>query len=113
MENKKIFYILDDNGRIVDCIIGDESKKQVAISTKEFIEKNNYSEWIKYRIIDLPLEGSIHKDHVNIITTIKLNGQPCRAIANNFYNIIEIVESYLTLENDYRHFDFTCEFVRV
>lgn len=112
MEDQKVFIITNDNGRYEDIIIGDESRRQTALATKDYIEKRNDSEWTKYRIVELPLEGKIHKDRVNIITTIKLNNIPFRAIANNFYNVTEIVESYMNLENSYRHYTYHTEFIK-
>ena len=113
MEHLKVFYITNDNGQILDLIVGDDSKRQVAIATKQFIDEDDDNEWIKTRVIELPLEGIIHKGHVNILTTIKLNNIPCRAIANNFYNLVDIIEEYMNLENDYRKFSFQAEFIKL
>ena len=112
MEDLKIFYITNDNGEIFDLIIGDDSKRQVAIATKQFIDENNDNEWLKTRIVELDLEGKIHKGHINILTTIKLNNIPCRVIANNFYNLVEIIEEYMNLENDYRKFTFSTDYIK-
>ena len=112
MDNLKVFYVTDDNGEIFDLIIGDDSKRQVAEATKQFIDGDNDNEWLKTRIVELLLEGIIHKGHVNILTTIKLNNIPCRVIANNFYNLVEIVESYMNLENDYRKFTFSTDYIK-
>lgn len=113
MDNQRIYFITDDNGRIVDCIIGDESKRELTKKTKEFIEKDTEREWIKHRIVELPLEGKIHNGHINIITTIKLNNIPFRAIANNFYNLIEIIESYMNLDDEYRKFSYYTNFIKL
>ena len=113
MEHLKVFYITNDNGEIFDLIIGDDSKRQVAIATKQFVDEDNDNEWLKTRVVELPLEGIIHKGHVNILTTIKLNNIPCRAIVNNFYNLVETIESYMNLENDYRKFSFQAEFIKL
>ena len=113
MENLKVFYVTDDNGEILDLIIGDDSKRQVAEATKQFVDEDNDNEWLKTRVVELPLEGIIHKGRVNIITTIKLNNIPCRVIANNFYNLVEIVESYMELENDWRKFTFSTDYIRL
>ena len=113
MEDLKIFYIIDDNGEILDLIIGDDSKRQLVEATKQFVDEDNDNEWLKTRVVELPLEGKIHKRHINILTTIKLNNIPCRVIANNFYNLVEIVESYMELENDYRKFSFQAEFIKL
>lgn len=113
----KAYYIVDDNGRVEDLIIGQEDEKQMVLEIKDCIEKRNDSEWIKYRVIELPielpLEGIIHNGNINIITTIKLNNIPCRAILNNFYNLVEIVEGYMSLENDYRKFTYHTEFIKI
>ena len=112
MEDLKIFYITNDNGEIFDLIIGDDSKRQVVIATKQFIDEDNDNEWLKTRIVEVPLEGEIHSGHINILTTIKLNNIPCRAIVNNFYNLVEIIEGYMNLEDDYRKFSFSSEFIK-
>ena len=112
MEHLKVFYITNDNGEIFDLIIGDDSKRQVAIATKQFIDEDNDNEWLKTRVVELPLEGIIHKGHINILTTIKLNNIPCRVIANNFYNLVEIIEEYMNLENDYRKFTFSTDYIK-
>lgn len=113
MGDQKVFIITNDNGRYEDMIIGDENLRQVALSTKDYIEKRNDLEWTKYRVVELPLEGKIHNGNVNIITTIKLNNIPFRAIANNFYNVTEILESYMKLENSYRHYTYHTEFIKI
>ena len=114
MENLKVFYITYDNWKYYDDpIIGDSSKRQVAVATKQFIDEDNDNEWLKTRVVELPLEGIIHKGHINIITTIKLNTSPCRVIANNFYHLVEIIESYMELENDWRKFMLSTDYIKL
>lgn len=113
MVDQKVFIITDDNGRYEDVIIGDDSSRQTAICTKDYIEKRNDLEWTKYRVVELPLEGKIHNGSVNIITTIKLNNIPFRAMANNFYNIVEVIENYMGLEDDYKKFSYHTEFIKM
>ena len=110
MENQKIFYITNDK-EIFDIIIGNENMRNIALATKDIVQKSN--EHLRVRVIELLLEGILHKDRTNMITTIKLNGKPCRAIANNFYNLVEIVESYANLQNDYRKFDYEVKFIKM
>lgn len=111
--DEKIYIITDDNGRYLDILIGDSGMRQVAESTKEFIEKKNDNDFIKYRIVELPLEGKIHKGHTNIITTIRLNNIPFRAICNNLYNLVEIIDNYMNSNNDYRKYTYHCEFIKI
>lgn len=109
---EKAFYIVDDNGEIKDIIIGDDSKRQVAETTLDYILKTDDS-WLKHRIVELEIEGYINKGHVNVLTTIKMNNIPIRAIVNDFKNITTIVESYMTLENDYRKYTFNTEYIKI
>ena len=113
MEYNKVWLITDDNGRYYDILVGDDNLKQTVLTTKYYIEKDNEIKWVKLRIVQLPLEGKIHRGHTNIITTIKLNNIPIRAIANNFYNLTEIVEGYMSIEDEYRKYNYHTEFIKI
>jgi hypothetical protein len=113
VDKLKAYYIVDDNGKIEDLIVGQEDEEsQVAQTTLDYIQKRNDT-WLKYRIVELKAEGVIHKGHINIVTTIKMSGMPIRTILNNFYNIIEIIENYMKLENDYRHYSYYTEYIKL
>lgn len=111
MKELKAFYITDGNS-IKDLIIGTEDEvKQTALTTLDFIEKSSNS-WLKNRIIELPAEGIIHKGHMNIVTTIKMNGIPIRCILNGFYSLIETIDNYMNIKDDYRHYTYTSKFIK-
>lgn len=112
MNELKAFYITDDNGIIKDLIIGTKEDRQVALTTLDYIEKTNDT-WLKHRIVELSVEGIMLKEYINIVTTIKMNGIPIRCIINNFYNIVEIIESYMELESDYRHYTYCTEYIKL
>ena len=113
MNDLKAYYITDGN-TIKDMIIGTEDEvKQTPLTTLDFIEKDNES-WLKHKIVTVDLEGQIHKGHTNIITTIKMNGTPIRSIANNFQNVVAIVEDYISNDNnDYRKYSYITEFIKM
>lgn len=111
MKNKKVWIISDDNGRYSSVTIGGDEEREIAQATLKFIEEGNES-WIKNRLIELPLEGEIHIGQVNILTTIKLNNIPFRAIVNNA-DIVDIIEYYMNKEDEYRKYDFYCEFIKI
>lgn len=114
MEDQKVFMVINNNtGECLDMIFGDDSMKKLAQATKEFIEKANDNDWVKYEVVELPLEGAIHKGKLNIITTIRMNNIPCRAIANSFYNLIEIIEDYMTREDEYKRYTYKAEFIKI
>lgn len=110
MENKKVFIISDDNGRYKSVTIGGDEEKEIAEATLKFIEEDN--EWIKNRLIELQLEGEIHIGQVNLLTTIKLNNIPVRAIVNNA-DIVDIIEDYINIQDEYKKYDFYCEFIKI
>lgn len=113
MQDQKVFVITDDNGVYYDFSVGDESKREEVKKTKQFIDECREESWLKTRIVELPIEGKIHKGHTNIITTIKLNNTPFRAIANSFHSLVEIVENYMDLESEYRKYTYYCEFIKI
>ena len=113
MEDKKVWIITDGNGKYEDVLTGGEEVRQVALTTLDFINKRNDSEYRKFRLIELKLEGEIHIGQVNLLTTIKLNNIPVRAIVNNA-DIVDIIESYMNnKDNEYRKYDFHCEFIKI
>lgn len=112
MNELKAFYITDDNGIIKDLIIGTEESRQVALTTLDFIKSRNGT-WLKHRIIELSAEGIRHKGHVNIVTTIKMNGIPIRCILNGFYSLIETIDKYMNLNDDYRKYSYCTEYIKL
>ncbi len=109
----KAYYIVSDNG-VIDLIIGQEKdKKQVAVTTLDYIQKKNDVSWLKYRILEIDAEGIMIEGYINMVTTIKMNGQPIRTILNDFYNIPEIIEKYMEEENDYRHYEYISEYIKL
>lgn len=112
MENKKVYVITDDNAKYEDILVGGEEVKQVALTTLDFINKKNDSEYRKFRLIELPLEGKIHIGKVNVLTTIKLNNIPVRAIVNNS-DIINIIEDYVNKQDDYKKYSFACDYIKI
>lgn len=112
MNELKAFYITDDNGIIKDFIIGTKEDRQVALTTLDYIEKGNDT-WLKHRIIELPVEGIRHKGHINIVTTIKMNGIPIRCILNGFYSLIETIDKYMNLDDDYRKYTYCTEYIKL
>lgn len=112
MKKNKLLVILDDNGKYEDVLVGGEDVRQVALTTLDFINKRNDSEYRKFRLVELPLEGEIHIGQVNVLTTIKLNNIPFRAIVNNA-DIVDIIEDYANKEDEYRKYDFHCEFIKI
>lgn len=112
MDELKAYYITDDNGIVKDLIIGTKEDRQVAETTLDYIEKYNDS-WLKHRIIELSAEGIMLKEYINIVTTIRMNGIPIRCILNDFYNIVEIIERYMGLESDYRHYTYCTEYIKL
>lgn len=112
MVNKKVWIITDDNGRYEDVLVGGEEVRQVALTTLDFINKRNDSEYRKFRLVELELEGEIHIGQVNLLTTIKLNNIPVRAIVNNA-DIVDIIEDYMNKEDEYKKYDFYCEFIKI
>lgn len=113
MENKKVYVITDDNGKYEDVLVGGEEVRQVVLTTLDFINKRNDSEYRKFRLVELELEGEIHIGQVNMLTTIKLNNIPIRAIVNNS-DIVDIIEGYMNREDDeYRRYGFHCEFIKI
>lgn len=112
MNELKAFYITDDNGIIKDLIIGTKEDRQVALTTLDYIEKSNNS-WIRHRIVELPIEGIRNKGYMNIVTTIKMNGIPIRCILNGFYSLIETIDKYMNLNDDYRHYTYCTEYIKL
>lgn len=110
MNELKAFYITDDNGIIKDLIIGTEESRQVAETILDYIEKSNDT-WLKHRIIELSAEGIIHKG-MNIVTTIKMNGNPIRCIINGFYSLIETIDKYMSIEDDYRKYSYVTKYIK-
>lgn len=111
MNELKAFYITDDNGIIKYLIIGTEESRQVAETTLDYIENKNKS-WLKNKIITLDTEGIIHKGHTNIVTTIKMNGVPIRCILNGFYSLIETIDKYMNIEDDYKKYSYITEYIK-
>lgn len=111
MNELKAFYITDDNGIIKDLIIGTKEDRQVALTTLDFIESRNDS-WLKHRVVEIPAEGIIHKGYMNIVTTIKMNGIPIRCILNGFYSLIETIDKYMNIEDDYKKYSYVTEYIR-
>lgn len=112
MNELKAFYITDDNGIIKDLIIGTKEDRQVALTTLDYIEKTNDS-WLKHRVVEMPAEGIIHKGHMNIVTTIKMNDIPIRCILNGFYSLIETIDEYMSIEDDYRRYSYISEYIKL
>lgn len=112
MKGLKAFYITNDNGDIKDLIIGTKEDRQVALTTLDFIESRNDS-WLKHRVVEVKAEGIIHKGHMNIVTTIKMNGIPIRCILNGFYSLIETIDEYMSIEDDYRHYSYCTEYIKL
>lgn len=112
MDELKAYYITDDNGIVKDLIIGTEESRQVAETTLDYIEKSNDS-WVKHRIVELPIEGIRHKGYMNIVTTIKMNGIPIRCILNGFYSLIETIDKYMSIEDDYKHYSYISEYIKL
>ena len=113
MEDQKVFIITDDNGVYYDFSVGEESIRGEVERTKELIDEGRAESWLNTKIVELPIEGKIHKGHTNIITTIKLNNVPFRAIANSVHSLVEIVENYMDLENEFRKYTYHCEFIKI
>lgn len=112
MEGLKAFYITSDNGDIKDLIITtDDNGRQVALTTLNFIESRNDS-WLKHRVVELPVEGIIHKGHMNIVTTIRMNGIPIRCILNGFYSLIETIDNYMNINDDYKKYSYVTEYIK-
>lgn len=111
MDELKAYYITDDNGIIKDLIIGTKESRQVAETTLDYIERGNDS-WVKHRIVELPIEGIRHKGNTNIVTTIKMNGIPIRCILNGFYSLIETIDKYMSIEDDYRKYSYVSEYIK-
>lgn len=111
MNELKAFYITDDNGIIKDLIIGTKESRQVAETTLDYIEKGNDT-WLKHRIVELSAEGIRHKGNTNIVTTIKMNGIPIRCILNGFYSLIETIDKYMSIEDDYRKYSYITEYIK-
>lgn len=109
----KVYFITDDNGSIHDLLVGEgDVAQQQAYTTLDYYLKKNDT-WLKYRLISMIPDGKLHKESINAVTVVKMNGQPVRAVLNNFINLLDLINTFSSMESEYRHYTYETKYIKI